>query len=202
MSEKCLALVSSLRGGLFGGWMQGQANKAEERMKKRNSWFVTSCDIKSKSISASRFGDDFYPQILANTVNSTCSKHYNFTWQQFLCCVLLPELCKRVCVCVRACACICVFVECSLHLRAWLIRLILKGVGGDICSSAGVRARCVCSCYICTACTSFMCDLRCVHACVQSQMLVEAISVCMRACFGYDSHAFYRDLFVCVCKCL
>lgn len=163
MSEKCLALVSSLRGGLFGGWMQVQANKAEERMKKRNSWFVTSCDIKSKSISASRFGDDFYSQVLANTVNSTY-KHYNFTWQQFLCCVLLPELCKRVCV--RACACICVFVECSLHLRVWLIRLILKGVGGDICSSAGVRARCVCSCYICTTCTSFMCDLRCVHACV------------------------------------
>lgn len=107
VSEKCLALVSSLRGGLFGGWMQGQANKAEERMKKRNSWFVTSCDIKSKSISASRFGDDFYPQILANTVNSTCSKHYNFTWQQFLCCVLLPELCKRVCVWERVRAYVC-----------------------------------------------------------------------------------------------
>lgn len=39
--------------------------------------------------------------------------------------VLLPQLCKQVWVCVH----ICVFAECCLHLQAWLIRLILRGVG-------------------------------------------------------------------------
>lgn len=112
-----------------------------------------------------------------------------------------------MCVFVR----IYVFIERSLHLRVWLITLILRGVGGDICSCTGVRARCVCVkmcvyasvCCMCTPCTSFTCDLRCVCTYVQSQTLVMANAVCMYACFSYNLCVFsHKSLSVCVYKCM
>lgn len=75
--------------------------------------------------------------------------------------------------------CVCVFVERRLDLRVWLITLILRGVGGDICSCTGVRARCVGVYVACIPHTDFMCDLRWVCAYVQSQKLVVANSVCL-----------------------
>ncbi len=138
-------------------WMNagsGQQNRGEERMKGREKWLILSkCDIKSKSIKCARvwrfWRQKKYWQTQWPAMHHT-SKHDNFRWQQFFCCVLLPALYECVCVCV--CDCVCMFVERSLHLRAWLITLIHRGVGGDICSCTGVRARCVCVCMCVCVC--------------------------------------------------
>lgn len=60
--------------------------------------------------------------------------------------------------CFLCCVCICVFAECSLHLRVWLITPILRGVGGDICSCTGVKARCVRVC-VCCMCSTRTCSI-------------------------------------------
>lgn len=91
---------------------------------------------------------------------------------------------------------------CCVNIRAWLITLTHIGVGGDICSCTGVRARCVCTCvlhvYHMHQCFVWS-PVFCVQMCVSPQILVVVNSVCMCACFSYNMHAFSYSLCIWFC---
>ena len=141
----------------------------------RKSRIFISCEIKGKAWSASRFL--LHPNI--------------GTLKSLLDTIISPDSSLSAVFCFLHCVCICVFAECSLHLRVWLITPILRGVGGDICSCTGVRARCVCvfvCAAMCSTCTCLITMLEVANivctASISPRRACECVYMCM-ACNSF-----------------